>query len=74
MKLKQSFIREVIQQERKLTRDYLYWIEKYESKETQEIYYAVYRSKTSETFCRGTKLLFSSYETVGVYNEAGDRY
>lgn len=74
MKLKQSFIREVIQQEKKLTKDYLYWTEKYPSNTTQETFVVVYRSKTDQVYCKGAKLLFASYETVGVFNENGERY
>lgn len=74
MKLKQSFIREVIEQEKKLTKEYLYWTEKYSSSTTQETFVVVYRSKTDHVYCRGSKLIFDSYETVGVYNETGERY
>lgn len=74
MKLKQSFIREVIGQGRKLTKDYLYWTEKYSSDTTQETFFVVYRSETDQLYCNGNKLKFSSYETVGVYNENGERF
>lgn len=73
MKLKQSFIREVINQGKKLTKQYLYWTDEFSSETTQEKFIVVYRSMTDKVYCRNAKLIFSSYEVVGVFDNDGSR-